>query len=147
MADDLSIQLINETKVLIEDFKIQLIKILKNDRKLKSDSRTLNSLKVFADEIGRYVSLHGTDYIYYVIHGRGPGRFPPPNPITGKWEIPFPVAQEIAKHGNKQKYLHVANAFEKAYDELVEKVRKRAGELSLAYILRLGTIRNVYTNS
>jgi hypothetical protein len=143
MADELTSELIKETAELVEKFKADLIQLLLNDRNLKNDSLTINSLKVVINESSRYVSLTGVDYIYYVIHGRGPGRFPPPDPITGEWKIPFPVALEIAKHGNKAKYLHVANAFDKLYNEFFETVKKKAGKISLAYALRLGTLKNV----
>jgi hypothetical protein len=144
MADkQLSENLVKETAILVEEFKIRLIEILKNDRRLNSDSNTINSLRLIINESSKYVALMGVDYIYYVIHGRGPGRFPPPNPVTGKFEIPFPIAKEIAEKGNKAKYLHVANAFDKAYEELIEKVKKKSSEISLAYILKIGTLRNI----
>lgn len=140
---DLNNELIRETQSLIEQFKIDLINLLKSDRKLKADSKTIESLKVVVSESANYVSLMGVDYIYYVIHGRGPGRFPPPDPITGKWKIPFPVAEKIAKKGNKAEFLHVANAFDKLYNELISKIKKRSGEISLSYIKRIGVIRDV----
>jgi hypothetical protein len=144
MADsNLDNELMKETAALVEDFNLRLIEILLNDRKLKSDSRTLNSLRIVVNESSKYVALQGVEYIYYVIHGRGPGRFPPPDPITGKFKIPFPVAERIAKYGNKAQYAPVAAAFDKAYQELIEKVKKKAGKTSLAYIMRIGVIRNV----
>lgn len=143
MADDLTKELIDSTTELIEQFKVDLIQLLLTDRKLKNDSRTINSLNIVINESSKYVSLNGVDYIYYVIHGRGPGRFPPPDPITGKWTIPFPVALEIAKKGNRDKYLHVANAFDKLYDEFYEKVKKQAGKIALTYALKIGTLQNV----
>ena len=143
MADSLDSELIKETAVLVEEFKMRLFEILQNDRKLKPDSRTLNSLRLVVHESSKYVALQGGENIYYVIHGRGPGRFPPPDPITGKFKIPFPVAERIAKYGNKAQYAPVAAAFDKAYQELIEKVKKKAGQTSLAYIMRIGVIRNV----
>lgn len=143
MADsDLDKQLLANTTALIEDFRLKLIDILRNDRKLKTDSRSLNSLVVEINESGKSITLWGTSYMYYVIHGRGPGRFPPPDPITGKWKIPFPVAAKIAKFGNKAKYAHVAQAFDKIYNDLLRDLTKQAGNTSLAYVLKLGTVHN-----
>jgi len=143
MADELNSQLIKETELLVEDFKLKLIDILLNERRLKMDSNTIKSLKVISSETAMYVTLSGVDYIYYVIHGRGPGRFPPPDPITGKFKIPFPVAKRIAEKGNRAEFAHVARAFDKAYNEFFEKVKKKSGEISLAYVLRTGTLRSV----
>lgn len=143
MADELNRQLIEETEILVSEFKQDLIKILQSKRGLKNDSQTINSLRVVVNESSKYVGLMGVDYIYYVIHGRGPGRFPPPDSVTGEWKIPFPVAQEIAKKGNRDKYLHVANAFDRLYDDFIKRVTKKSGEMSLAYALKIGTIKNV----
>jgi hypothetical protein len=143
MADDLNKELIQETAKLVEEFKDKLIEILKNDRKLKADSNSLNSIKLVINESSKYVALQGVDYIYYVINGRGPGRFPPPDPVTGKFKIPYPIAKKIAEKGNKDQYKPVADAFNKAYDELIEKIQKKSGDISLAYILKLGTLNNV----
>jgi hypothetical protein len=136
-------ELIIATKNLIDEFKVDLINMLINERGLKSDSNTIKSLEVVVNESSKYVGLLGVEYIYYVIHGRGPGRFPPPDPITGEWKIPFPVAKHIAEFGNKDEYLHVANAFDKLYDELISKVVKKSSETSLAYIKKIGTLKTI----
>lgn len=143
MADNLESELLKGTLELVEEFKTNLIQVLLNERKLKSDSNTINSLQVIINESSKYVSLQGVEYIYYVIHGRGPGRFPPPDPITGKFKIPFPVAKKIAEYGNKAEFVHVVKAFDKIYDELIKKVQKKAGETALAYVLKIGTLHNI----
>jgi hypothetical protein len=143
MADSLEHELITEATKSIDEFRAKLHDILQNDRKLKADSKSLNSLKILINESAKYVELAGTDYMYYVIHGRGPGRFPPPDPITGKWLIPFPVAAKIAKFGNKAQYKNVADAFEAAYNELIEKMIKQSGDIALAYVTKFGTIGTV----
>jgi len=143
MADELNSQLIRETETLVEDFRLKLIDILLSERRLKMDSNTIKSLRVVSDETALHVSLMGVGYIYYVIHGRGPGRFPPPDPITGKFKIPFPVAKRIAEKGNIAEFAHVARAFDNAYNDFFQKVKRKSGEVSLAYVLRTGTLRSV----
>lgn len=140
MDDELTRQLLDETGKLVDQFKLDLMQILRNDRKLKNDSRSLNSLEVVINESSRYVSLEAVDYIYYVINGRGPGRFPPPLP-DGTW-LPYPVGKEIAEKGTKQKYAHVAAAFDELYNKLIEDINRQAGEVSLAYIKKFIAIRN-----
>jgi hypothetical protein len=141
-AKGLTGELIKDAAKQIETFKVRLIEILRNDRKLKSDSTSLNSLQVLIKESERYVCLTGVEYMYYVIHGRGPGRFPPPGP-DGKWKIPFPVAAKIAKYGNKDKYKPVADLFDLAYNELIENLTKQSGEIALAYVKKFDTIGTV----
>lgn len=138
MEDDLTKQLLEETGILVEQFRLDLIEMLKNDRQLKNDSRTLNSLVTIINETGRSVSIEGVDYIYYVIHGRAPGRFPPPLP-DGTW-LPYPVGKRIAEFGTKQKYAPVAAAFDALYNKLLEDVKQQSGKISLAYITKIGTI-------
>jgi hypothetical protein len=139
MDDELTRQLLDETGKLIDQFKLDLMQILRNDRKLKNDSSSLNSLEIVINESSRYVILEAVDYIYYVINGRAPGRFPPPLP-DGTW-LPYPVGKEIAEKGTKIKYAPVAKAFNELYDKLIEDVNRQAGDISLAYIKRFISIR------
>jgi hypothetical protein len=143
MENDLDRQLIEDTEKMVEQFKEDLIRLLISERQLTADSKTIAGLRVESNLSSMNVKLVGLDYIYYVIHGRGPGRFPPPNPLTGKFEIPFPVAKRIAEFGNKAEYQHVANAFDKLYDEFFEKVQKQAGKTALAYALKIGTLSKI----
>jgi hypothetical protein len=139
MEDNLTKTLIEETGTLVEQFKLDLQKMLVSDRRLKLDSRSLNSLQVVINESSRFVSLEAIDYIYYVIHGRAPGRFPPPLP-DGTW-LPYPVGKEIAEKGTKIKYAPVAKAFDELYNKLIEDVNRKAGDISLAYIKKFISIR------
>ena len=139
MDDDLTKELIEETGVLVEQFKSDLQKMLVSDRRLKLDSRSLNSLTTVINQSSRFVSLEAVDYIYYVINGRAPGRFPPPLP-DGAW-LPYPVGKEIAEKGTKIKYAPVAKAFDDLYNKLIEDVNRKAGDISLAYIKKFISIR------
>ncbi len=139
MSDKLNDELLKETTYYLEGFQKELIVMLKNDRKLKGRSKTLNSLEIVISASGRYVALMGVDYFYYVVHGRGPGRFPPPYE-NGEWRMPYPVAYKIAKEGNLSKYKPVADKFDNIYDNVVDKLTKKAGEWAMSYLLKNGTL-------
>lgn len=141
MADDLNDILIKDAESLMIEFKQKLIDLLLTDRKLNNDSKSINALEINVNLSSKYIELTGVNYFYYVIHGRGPGRFPPPDPVTGKWKIPFPVAAEIAEKGNIQKYKPVANKYSLLVDELIENLQKQSGRVALAYVNNLQTIR------
>lgn len=141
MADDITKELIEGTTELMEKFKADLINLLLGERQLQNDSNSVNSLKINVNIGSKYVELKGVPYLYYVVHGRGPGRFPPPDPITGEWKIPYPAAKQIAMFGNKEKYKPVANKYEELISQLIKDVEKKAGEISLAYVNSFLTIK------
>ena len=139
MADKLTEDLINGNRKLVEEFKSELIKLLTTTRGLSGDSKTVKSLEVEFSYTGRYVRLIGVEYFYYVINGRGPGRFPPPDEF-GNWVVPFPIAQKIAAEGNKAEYKHVADEFDELFNKFVERVKKSSGEITLAFIRKNNVI-------
>lgn len=139
MANDLEKNLINETEDLVKYFNEQLKTMLLSKRKLKSDSKVMNSFSIEKNESSLFVGSLNTDYFYYVVHGRGPGRFPPPN-SDGTWPLPYPAAFKLAKEGNLQKMKPVADSFDKIFNELKEKIKDKVGPIMLAYILKNGVI-------
>lgn len=135
-------ELMNSLRENLTNFREDLVELLTTDRGLNLDSKSVESLITFINESSNYGIITGVNYIYYVIHGRGPGRFPPPDE-HGNWPLPFPAAEKIAKHGNKEKYKPIADKFDRLFSDLFNTIRKDSNNISLAYIKKIGTIRNV----
>lgn len=139
MADKLEIELLRQTKDLIEDFNKEVKTMLVSKRNLSSNSKTINELEVVINESSNYTGLLGVEYFYYVVHGRGPGRFPPPYE-DGTWPLPFPAAKVLAEKGNLAKMRPVADAFDVLVKNLIEKINKKVGDVMLAFFIVNTTI-------
>jgi hypothetical protein len=139
MATDLEKILLKETLELIEDFNAKMQSMLISKRDLSTNSKAITTLNTVINEASLYTGLQGVDYFYYVVHGRGPGRMPPPYP-NGEWPLSFPAAKKLAKEGNLAKMRPVADAFDKLFNELKAKIVKETGTLMVAYLLKNNTI-------
>jgi len=137
LSDDIS-NLI-EKKVIA--FKEDFLRLLTGERGLTMDSRAVDSLTVIVNENEKFVSLEAVNYIYYVIHGRRPGKFPPPNE-NGEWPLPYPAAKQIAEFGNIEKYRPIANMFDKMYNELIREIEKESQEVSTVYATKVLSFKN-----
>jgi len=136
--DSLNRDLIDRTAEVVAQFQVKLENVLREKRQLKNDSETLNSLTLEKDYQGNFVGLTATDYFYYVVHGRGAGKMPPPDK-NGNW-LPYPVAKMLAEKGNKEKMKPTADAYDVIFDEMVEAIEKEAGKVALAYIKKTNQI-------
>lgn len=124
--DILNKQLIDNTEKIVSDFKVKFENILKEQRGLDGTSNAFNSLLLVKSYDKQSVSLLAVDYMYYVVHGRGPGKMPPPDE-NGNWPLPYPVAKKIAMFGNIAKYKPVANSFDAAYEEMLIEIDEMIG--------------------
>jgi len=141
MADSLEIEIRDMIERKVNNFKHDLFNMLTVERGLTSSSKAVESLTIVMNESEKYVGLEAVDYIYYVIHGRGPGKFPPPN-NQGKWPLPFPAAKKIAEEGNLQKYKTFADKFDEMYNELIIDVQKESEKVASDFMIRITSFKN-----
>lgn len=141
MADSLEKEIRDMIERKVNDFKQDLLNMLTGERGLTSSSNAVESLKVVINESEKYVGIEAVDYIYYVIHGRGPGKFPPPN-SAGEWPLPYPAAKKIAEEGNLQKYKPFAVQFDKMYNDLIIDVQKESEKIATDFMIKITSFKN-----
>lgn len=85
----------------LDAFGKQIVDRLKDDIKNKRVTKfgSVNSSGKLADSVRHEVTANGltiwaNDYIYYLIHGRKPGKFPPKAPIL-QWIKDKPINSDI----------------------------------------------------
>ncbi len=101
----------------VESLEYKFLKAVQTDmqqqmiqRRLNASGKTSASLKIVKVNTSQQV-LRGSDTVYYLIHGRRPGKFPPIQPIR-KWvqikirptdisvnSLAFLIARKIARRG------------------------------------------------
>jgi hypothetical protein len=84
----------------LKDFFTRAVEGLIADAASKSQKIPVSSIRFEADEIS--AQLYAADYFKYLIYGRGPGKFPPPDKMTA-WVEANPDA--LARAQQVFKYL------------------------------------------
>lgn len=64
----------------LKEFFVRTINGLEKDAAAKGQKTPINQLRFEVDEISG--TLYAPDYFKYLIYGRGPGKFPPPEKMT-----------------------------------------------------------------
>lgn len=65
---------------ILKEFFLRAIEAIKSDADQKGQKIPVSSLRFEADDKGGV--LYGAHYMQYLVTGRGPGKFPPPDKMT-----------------------------------------------------------------